>query len=135
MPHVARSTSRSLACPRESSESPPLLQDALLDETGKLGVVRARFDGFEESSFEGLISGYSSLKVLTCSSSVPIINRAAEEMEALEVVFGRAEGDTRSGRPTRHLHSPQGPPRSRRSVPARDGMAKIDRPSAERGVR
>ncbi|MBA2443193.1 MAG: hypothetical protein H0V53_12430 [Rubrobacter sp.] len=76
---------------RKDLQSPSPLQDALLDETGKLGVVRARFDGFEESSFEGLISGYSSLKVLTYSSSIPIINRAAEEMEALEVVFGRPD--------------------------------------------
>lgn len=72
-------------------ETPPLLQDALLDETGKLGVVRARFEGFEKSSFEALISGYSSLKVLTYSSSLPIINRAAEVMDSLEVVFGRAD--------------------------------------------
>ncbi|MGH3086311.1 MAG: hypothetical protein ACRDSJ_03195, partial [Rubrobacteraceae bacterium] len=75
---------------RESG-TPPLLQDALLDETGKLGVVRARFEGFERSSFEDLISGYSSLKVLTYSSSLAIINRAAEAMDSLEVVFGRAD--------------------------------------------
>ena len=71
--------------------TPPLVQDALLDDTGKLGIVRATFEGFEKSSFEDLISGYSSLKVLTYSSSVPIINRAAEKMENLEVVFGRAD--------------------------------------------
>lgn len=79
--------------PRKKNEptTPPLLQDALLDEAGKLGIVRASFEGFEQSSFEDLIVGYSSLKVLTYSSSVPIINRAAEEMESLEVVFGRAD--------------------------------------------
>lgn len=69
----------------------PLFQDALLEETAKLGVVRARFEGFDRSSFEELIAGYSSMKVLTYSSSVPIINKAAGEMERLEVVFGRAD--------------------------------------------
>jgi hypothetical protein len=78
--------------PRSNDPKTPLLvQDALLDDTGKLGIVRATFEGFEKSSFEDLISGYSSLKVLTYSSSVPIINRAAEKMENLEVVFGRAD--------------------------------------------
>lgn len=76
---------------KKDTTTPPLLQDALLDDTGKLGIVRARFESFEKSSFEDLISGYSSLKVLTYSSSVPIINRAAEEMETFEVVFGRAD--------------------------------------------
>ncbi len=68
-----------------------LFQDALLDETGKLGIVRARFEGFHKSSFDELISGYSSMKVLTYSSSASIINRAAEEMERLEIVFGRPD--------------------------------------------
>ena len=69
----------------------PLFQDGLLDETAKLGVVRARFEGFDRDSFEDLIAGYSSMKVLTYSSSVPIINKAAEQLERLEVVFGRAD--------------------------------------------
>src|SRR3954447_7126775 len=76
---------------RKDPTTTSFLQDALLDDAAKLGVVRARFEEFAESSFEDLISGYSSLKVLTYSSSVPIINRAAEEMETLEVVFGRAD--------------------------------------------
>jgi hypothetical protein len=68
-----------------------LFQDALLDETGKLGIVRACFEGFDKSTFDELIIGYSSLKVLTYSSSASIINRAAEEMERLEIVFGRPD--------------------------------------------
>jgi PLD-like domain len=68
-----------------------LFQDALLDETAKLGIVRARFEGFDKSSFDELIIGYSSLKVLTYSSSASIINRAAEAMERLEIVFGRPD--------------------------------------------
>ncbi len=39
-----------------------LFQDALLDQTAKLGIVRARFEGFDKSSFDELISGYSSMK-------------------------------------------------------------------------
>src|SRR5215218_6936223 len=68
-----------------------LFQDALLDETAKLGIVRARFEDFDKSSFDELIAGYSSMKVLTYSSSASIINRAAEEMERLEIVFGRPD--------------------------------------------
>lgn len=55
-----------------------LFQDALLDETAKLGIVRARFESFDRSSFDELISGYSSMKVLIYSSSASMINRAAE---------------------------------------------------------
>lgn len=78
--------------PRKNDPTiPSLLQEGLLDETGGFGVVRARFEVFERSSFEDLIAGYSSLKVLTYSSSVSIVNRAAEQMERLEVVFGRAD--------------------------------------------
>ncbi len=69
----------------------PLFQDGLLEETTKLGVVRARFEGSARTSFEELIEGYSSMKVLTYSSSVSIINRAAGELEKLEIVFGRPD--------------------------------------------
>ena len=55
-----------------------LFQDALLYETAKLGIVRARFESFDRSSFDELISGYSSMKVLIYSSSASMINRAAE---------------------------------------------------------
>jgi hypothetical protein len=55
-----------------------LFQDALLDETAKLGIVRARFESFDRGSFDELISGYSSMKVLIYSSSASMINRAAE---------------------------------------------------------
>ena len=68
-----------------------LFQDALLDETARLGVVQARFEGFTRTSFDDLISGYSSMKVLTYSSSVSIINKAAAELEKLEIVFGRPD--------------------------------------------
>jgi phosphatidylserine/phosphatidylglycerophosphate/cardiolipin synthase-like enzyme len=68
-----------------------LFQDTLLDETAKRGIVRARFEGFDRSSFDELISGYSSMKVLTYSSSTSIINRAAEGLERLEIVFGRPD--------------------------------------------
>ena len=67
------------------------LRDTLFEEASNLGVVRARFEGFTRSSFDELIAGYSSMKVLTYSSSVSIINKAAEELDGLEVVFGRAD--------------------------------------------
>src|SRR5215207_8720732 len=76
---------------REDPTAPPILQDALLDETAKLGVVRAHFDGFARHTFDELIEGYSAMKVLTYTSSVPIINKAAGELEKLEVVFGRPD--------------------------------------------
>jgi hypothetical protein len=66
-------------------------EDTLFQESANLGVVRASFEGFERSSFEELISGYSSLKVLTYSNSVSIINRAAAAVESLEIVFGRED--------------------------------------------
>jgi hypothetical protein len=66
-------------------------ENTLFQESSNLGVVRARFEGFERSSFEELIAGYSSLKVLTYSNSVSIINKAAGAMEKLEIVFGREE--------------------------------------------
>jgi phosphatidylserine/phosphatidylglycerophosphate/cardiolipin synthase-like enzyme len=68
-----------------------LFHDALLDDTAKLGIVRARFEGFDMSSFDELVTGYSSMKVLTYSSSTSIINRAAEGLERLEIVFGRPD--------------------------------------------
>jgi hypothetical protein len=68
-----------------------LFQDALLDDTAKLGIVRARFEGFDVSSFDELVAGYSSMTVLNYSSSASIINRAAEGLERLEIVFGRPD--------------------------------------------
>ena len=63
----------------------------LFEESAGLGVVRASFEGFERSSFVELIAGYSSLRVLTYSNSVSIINRAAAAVESLEIVFGRED--------------------------------------------
>ncbi len=75
--------------PRERAT--PYLGDALFDDSAGLGVVRASFEGFKRSSFEELISRYSSLRVLTYSNSVSIINRAAGAVENLEIVFGRED--------------------------------------------
>src|SRR5215207_10358379 len=82
-------------------QSPVSLEDTLFQESANLGVVRANFEGFERSSFEELISGYSSLKVLTYSNSVSIINKAAASVEKLEIVFGRE--DT-VGRMAQYVH-------------------------------
>ena len=54
-------------------------------------VVRARFAGDLRSSFEELISGYSSMRVLTYFSSISIIGRAAGLLENLEIVFGHED--------------------------------------------
>ncbi len=53
-----------------------------------MGIVHARFAGDPRSSFEELISGYSSMRVLTYSGSISIIGRAAGLLEDLEIVFG-----------------------------------------------
>ncbi len=62
-----------------------------MDDSRKLGVVRARFVGHEQSSFEDLISGYSSMRVLTYSNSLSMISRTASLVEDLEIVFGRED--------------------------------------------
>jgi hypothetical protein len=77
--------------PRPRQQAPASLEEALFEEAASLGVVRASFEGSERSSFEELISGYSSLKVLTYSNSVSIVNKAATSVEKLEIVFGREE--------------------------------------------
>ncbi|MGH3088567.1 MAG: phospholipase D family protein, partial [Rubrobacteraceae bacterium] len=61
------------------------------EDSSKLGVVRARFISRERMSFDDLISGHSSMRVLTYSNSVSLVSRAAEKVERLEVVFGREE--------------------------------------------
>lgn len=75
----------------ENSLGSAPLGGTLFDETANLGVVRASFEGFEQSSFDELISGYSSLRVLTYSNSVSIVNRAAAAVDKLEIVFGRED--------------------------------------------
>ncbi len=67
------------------------LDDTLFQDASSLEVVRASFKNSERSSFEDLIRGYSSLKVLTYSNSVSIINRAAATVDKIEIVFGREE--------------------------------------------
>ncbi|MDP9437642.1 MAG: phospholipase D family protein [Actinomycetota bacterium] len=79
--------------------TPSLLGDDAFGGGGpKLGFVRASFGGKGEASFEDLVTGYSRMRVLTYSSSVPIINEAARTLDELEVVFGRADvlGEMRS---------------------------------------
>ena len=76
---------------RAARESTEAFGDTLFDESTGLGAVRASFEGYERSSFEELITGYSSLRVLTYSNSVSIINRAAAAVENLEIVFGRED--------------------------------------------
>ena len=75
----------------DSAQGDTLFGGSSVDDSRKLGVVRARFVGREESSFEDLISGYSSVRVLTYSNSLSMISRAASLVEDLEIIFGRED--------------------------------------------
>jgi len=57
----------------------------------KLEIVNARFDSHSRSSFEDLISGYSSMRVLTYSNSISMVRRAANLLDDMEVIFGRED--------------------------------------------
>src|SRR5918993_4128691 len=81
---------------KRDQQSNPAQEDTLfggtsVDDSRKLGVVRARFVGHEQSSFEDLISGYSSMRVLTYSNSLSMISRTADLVDDLEIVFGRED--------------------------------------------
>ncbi len=75
----------------KSEEAPLTLLGDDEENAAGLEVVQAKFVGRERSSFEGLISGYSSMRALTYSNSVSIVSRTVEAMESLEVVFGRED--------------------------------------------
>src|SRR5215218_2657755 len=74
-----------------TAQEDTLFGGASVDDSRKLGVVRAGFVGHEESSFEDLISGYSSMRVLTYSNSLSMISRTASLVDYLEIVFGRED--------------------------------------------
>jgi len=69
----------------------PLYGGSLFSDTSVLNVVRAKFLDYEQTKFDDLIAGYSSMRVLTYSNSVPIIKMVAETMDELEVIFGRED--------------------------------------------
>lgn len=71
--------------------SPTLFDSAFLTDAPPLHIVRATFAGTEDSSFETLLAGYSTMRVLTYSNSVSIIKHAAAALDDLEIVFGRAD--------------------------------------------
>jgi hypothetical protein len=74
-----------------TAQEDTLFGGSSVDDARKLGVVRARFVGHEQSSFEDLISGYSSMRVLTYSNSLSMISRTATLVDDLEIVFGRED--------------------------------------------
>jgi hypothetical protein len=74
-----------------TAQEDTLFGGSSVDDARKLGVVRARFVGHEQSSFEDLISGYSSMRVLTYSNSLSMISRSANLVDDLEIVFGRED--------------------------------------------
>lgn len=63
----------------------------LFNDASRLHVVQARFEGSELMSFEDLFRGHTSLKALTYSNSVSLINRAAGLIDDIEIVFGRED--------------------------------------------
>lgn len=76
---------------KPSVDTPSLFGEPLFQPTADLHVVHATFAGVEHSSFEALTASYRSLKVLTYSNSVALINRAAATLEYLEIIFGRED--------------------------------------------
>lgn len=76
---------------RKPAQEDSLFGDAPLAEAPKLGVVRARFEGEGRMSFEDILSGCDSLRVLTYSNSLSVIRRAASLVEDVEIIFGRED--------------------------------------------
>jgi hypothetical protein len=81
---------------KRDQQTNPAQEDTLfggtsVDDSRKLGVVRARFVGHEHNSFEDLVSGYSSMRVLTYSNSLSMVSRTAALLDDLEIVFGRED--------------------------------------------
>lgn len=74
--------------PEIRDDAPSLFGDRQDGEGEGLEVVRATFVESVRDSFEGLISGYSSMRVLTYSNSIATIGRAAELVDRMEIVFG-----------------------------------------------
>lgn len=65
------------------------LYDAtLFESSAELNVVQASFKGSSYSSFEKLLTGYSTLRVLTYSSSVSIVEKASRLVGDVEIIFG-----------------------------------------------
>lgn len=63
----------------------------LFMDTTRLQVVRANFEGSEWMNFDSLFAGYTSLRALTYSNSVSLINRTSALVEDIEIVFGRED--------------------------------------------
>lgn len=76
---------------RKPAQEDSLFGDAPLADAPKLGVVRARFEGEERLSFEDILSGCDSLRVLTYSNSLSVIRRAASLVDDVEIIFGRED--------------------------------------------
>jgi len=66
-------------------------QNSLFEAKAALHAVKATFVSEQETTFEDLIAGYRSMRVLTYSNSTSIIIRAAETIDTLEVIFGRED--------------------------------------------
>jgi hypothetical protein len=67
------------------------LTSSLFDASPRLSVIQARFEHTSEVSFNDLVKGYSSLRVLTYSTSLSLIKQIAEKIDDMEIVFGRED--------------------------------------------
>ncbi|MFZ4827883.1 MAG: phospholipase D family protein [Phototrophicaceae bacterium] len=66
--------------------------DSLFIETEPLlKVVKAEFIEQTDASFESLIKGYETLRVLTYSNSVSLVRRVVKLVDDLEIIFGRED--------------------------------------------
>lgn len=75
----------------KKAQQPPNSPRLDLDDRPRLHVVQASFVASRETSFADLIAGYTSLRVLTYSNSVSIINHAAAALADIEIIFGRED--------------------------------------------
>lgn len=68
-----------------------LYENTLFGDTAHLNIVYAQFKSTEQASLSSLIRGYSSIKVLTYSSGLGLINQVAAFVDEMEIIFGRED--------------------------------------------
>jgi hypothetical protein len=76
---------------KNTSSMMSMFGDAAPAGEPELTIVQASFQGSDELTFSDLITGYTRLRVLTYSNSLPIISRAAALLDEMEIIFGRED--------------------------------------------
>ena len=71
--------------------TPAANSPSFFDTSETLRIVQAHFVEQRDIAFDELFVGYSRLKVLTYSNSFSIINRVAELIDDVEIIFGRED--------------------------------------------